>query len=71
MLMSIANQHDPALARLEASVLVEHALGEDRRATAFRLVSLALGVLSEVDRHGTPARVLATRLHALADDLEG
>ena len=61
---------DPAVRRLEAAALTELALGEAREATAFKLICLGLGVLSEVDHHGTPARKLAARLRTLAHHLE-
>jgi len=47
------------------------ALGETRQDTAFRLTAVSVALLSEIDRSGTRAGILADRLRHLADQLDG
>lgn len=61
---------DRSLQRIETSVEAELALGEDRAMVAFRLVTVAVCVLAELDRTGAGSRVVADRLRRLADDLD-
>jgi hypothetical protein len=61
---------DVATMRVEAAALTELALGESRKDTAFRLAAVSVAVLSETDKSGTRAGVLADRLRAMADQLD-
>ena len=62
---------DVATLRVEACALCEMALGETRQDTAFRLTAVSVALLSEIDRSGTRAGILADRLRHLADQLDG
>jgi hypothetical protein len=56
--------------RVEACALTEMALGESRQDTAFRLAAVSVAVLSETDKGGSRASILADRLRHMADQLD-
>ena len=70
MLLSTSNPDCASIARIEAAVLTELAMGEPRQEIAFRLVCVMLGIISEVDHDGAPVQRVADRLRSIARQLE-
>jgi hypothetical protein len=70
MRSALFQSSDQSLSRLEAAALVELGLGLPRPEIAFRLLTVAIGMLAELDCDGRSVADLAHGLRDVAERLE-